>query len=318
MIADARSPKRLTIAIGLFETEYVYELAQLPHDFALIGNTHERWDCSRRPLPQNVRISFSAEEANPDVLVLGVNPWSWIEIDQRLLFKRLRDHFSVPTIVVNHASNLLDDSSLQGVRDLIGESFQVFETEAAMSAWKPLCAQVIRRGLTLSDWQQTDYSRGNVVTVRPDRHLDYYNDAAIRELIARPHLKVSQLGRERKFQNFDAYRYFLSSSSIFFNPSVSDVCCAQMIEAWLAGLVTVTTDANGESSYIDNGENGFASNDMKELYDFIEFLCANPNEIPRIGANGRRLARTIYDGERFRREWQQLLEDAAAARAEIA
>jgi hypothetical protein len=57
----------------------------------------------------------------------------------------LGDQFSVPTIVVNHASNAIDDPSLQGMRDLIGDSFQVFETEAAMSLWKPVYAQVIRR-----------------------------------------------------------------------------------------------------------------------------------------------------------------------------
>jgi glycosyltransferase involved in cell wall biosynthesis len=83
-----------------------------------------------------------------------------------------------------------------------------------------------------------------------------------------------------------------------------------MVEALMCGLAVVTTDRHGESGYIVNGENGFASNDMAELCAKVRFLLAHPREVRRIGANGRRTARRIFGSERFLAEWDALLGEA--------
>jgi glycosyltransferase involved in cell wall biosynthesis len=86
-----------------------------------------------------------------------------------------------------------------------------------------------------------------------------------------------------------------------------------MLEAQHCGLATVTTNSNGESDFIVNGENGFASNNMSELHAFVEFLLRNPKEIQRIGANGRRSTQRLFNTERFIAAWNQLLIEAVAS-----
>ena len=85
-----------------------------------------------------------------------------------------------------------------------------------------------------------------------------------------------------------------------------------MVEALLCGLAIVTTDRHSESGYIVNGENGFASNDMNELYVKVRFLVAHPKEVRRIGVSGRRTARRVFGGERFVAEWEAILAEAVS------
>jgi glycosyltransferase involved in cell wall biosynthesis len=85
-----------------------------------------------------------------------------------------------------------------------------------------------------------------------------------------------------------------------------------MLEAQLCGLAIVTTDRHGESSYIVNGENGFVSNDMEALLAHVRFLGEHPQELQRIGANGRTTAQRIFGSERFLAEWEALLAEAVS------
>ena len=55
--------RRLTLALCPSDTAYDYELAKLPHDIVLLGNTHKQWDSAIRPLPDNVRVSYTLDDA---------------------------------------------------------------------------------------------------------------------------------------------------------------------------------------------------------------------------------------------------------------
>ena len=121
-------------------------------------------------------------------------------------------------------------------------------------------------------------------------------------------------GGFRSFNSFDRYRTFLASSAIFFNPSFAAPNLAAMVEAQLCGLAIVTTDAHGEASYIENGVNGFASNDIDTLIDFVDYLRQNPLEIEHIGDAGRAVAQRLFNIERFSADWDRILIEAPGCR----
>jgi glycosyltransferase involved in cell wall biosynthesis len=123
---------------------------------------------------------------------------------------------------------------------------------------------------------------------------------------------VNWLGTGPRFANFDVYRSLLTSSSIYFNHCYAVPAPQAMLEAQLCGLAIVTTDRHGESSYIVNGENGFVSNDMEALLALVRFLGEHPQELQRIGANGRTTAQRIFGSDRFLAEWNALLAEAVS------
>jgi glycosyltransferase involved in cell wall biosynthesis len=75
----------------------------------------------------------------------------------------------------------------------------------------------------------------------------------------------------------------------------------------LTGLAIVTTNSNGEEEYIQNGVNGFCSNDLDELIDFLLYLRAHPQETRRIGQAGRKTAQDVFHIDRFVQQWEELL-----------
>ena len=303
---------RLTLALCPSDTAYDYELAKLPHDIVLLGNTHKQWDSAIRPLPDNVRVSYALEDAEADILILGIDQWSFDEIEQRALFIGLRDRFRGPKIVVNHGCNMVDGCSAETMRDLVGHNIMVSRTATAAELWNVERSRVVTPGLTTSEWPESDHSRGNVVVLQPWDHPQFYNVPAVIDLANRIDKAPSRVGRGHAFANFDAYRSLLCSSSIYFNPSYAAPAPQAMVEALLCGLAIVTTDRHGESGYIVNGENGFASNDMNELYVKVRFLLAHPKEVRRIGVSGRRTARRVFGGERFVAEWEAILAEAVS------
>ena len=54
--------------------------------------------------------------------------------------------------------------------------------------------------------------------------------------------------------------------------------------------------------------NGFASNNMRELYDYIEFLYHNPDEAVRIGQAARKTAQEVFHIDKFVVQWNEVLE----------
>jgi Glycosyl transferases group 1 len=306
LLEDRRRRRRLTVALCPSNTAYDYELAKLPHDIVLLGNSHQHWNTAQRPFPNKLRVSYVLDRSF-DVLILGIDQWSFHELDQRMLFLQLRDRFPGPKIIANHGCNMVDGCSSEVMRDLVQDNLMACSSATAMNLWNVARGCVVRRGLTPAEWPETNYSRRNVVVFDPMHHPEFYNAEGVNNLVQRCGVKVARLGSKRKFTSFDAYRTFLAASAIFFNPSYAVPNPQAMVEAQLCGLAIVTTDSHGESDYIENGENGFASNNMSELHEFIEFLLRNPKEIRRIGANGRRTAQEAFNSEQFIAAWDRLL-----------
>jgi Glycosyl transferases group 1 len=312
VLEDGTCGRRLTVGLCPSNTPYDYELAKLPHDIVLLGNTHQSWNAAQRPFPNKVRVRYTLDR-NFDVLILGIDQWSFHEIDKRMLLFQLRNRFTGPKIIVNHGCNMVDGCSSDVMRDLVQDHLMVCNSKKAMELWSVANGRVVRRGLTPAEWPQTNYGRGNVVVYEPEDHRDYYNADAVDRLVKQLDIKVTRLEGGRKFKTFDVYRAFIASSAIFFNPSYAAPNLQAMVEAQLCGLAIVTTNSHGEEAYIENGENGFASNNMEELYAFVEFLLRHPKELRRIGVNGRRTAQCLFHTDRFVAEWNRLLVEAVCS-----
>jgi glycosyltransferase involved in cell wall biosynthesis len=311
--------RRLRIAICPFDTAYEYELAKLPHDFVLLGNTHRRWDAQIRPLPRALRVGYSLPEVEADVLIVGVDQRSVDALEQVLLLRRLGDHFQGPRIIVNHGSNTRGAPGSEAMRALGEDDPLICASAQARSQWDVPRTYAIRRGYDPAEWPKTNYSRGNVIACSHKGDAIRYNDGAITLLSERFGIKVARIGEGfRHFDSFDRYRSFLASSAIFFNPSTAVPNLPAMIEAQLCGLAIVTTNAHGEADYIENGVNGFASNDLDELMDFVEYLRRNQQQIEEIGERGRATAQRRFNIERFAADWDRVLAEATAAIGERA
>ena len=217
-----------------------------------------------------------------------------------------------PKIVINHGCNIVDGFSSKICRDLVDGCWMVCNSTTALQRWDVPRSRFIRHGMSPEEWPSTDYGHNNIVIIQSfsQRHKAYRNVDGIAR--AEQTVDFVWVGRDVRFESFEAYRHFLGHCSIYFNPSYASPNPRARTEAMLSGLAVVTTNSHGEDEYITTGVNGFASNDFDELIEALVYLRNNPNEAKRIGQAGRRTAREIFHIDRYIEQWNDLLEEVLA------
>jgi glycosyltransferase involved in cell wall biosynthesis len=81
----------------------------------------------------------------------------------------------------------------------------------------------------------------------------------------------------------------MRAADLFILPSLEDACALVVLEAMATGLPVITTDQNGSSERIVNGENGFVvpAGDVSILTDMIKSLVLDRECRIRIGRQAR-------------------------------
>jgi hypothetical protein len=278
-------------------------------DFLVAGDTHRSWDTAQRPIPANVRFVSSGTLAEADLLILHVDQWTLHQLDKLALFRRGLA-IDLPKVIINHGCNMVDGCSSEAMQKLLGNEFVVCNSSTAHRLWGFSNSVYVRHGMSPDEWPQTNYGRQNIVVTQPASgiHQAYRNNAAVLNFEATSGLAIDWVGRDHRFKTFEQYRGFLSRSSIYFNPSFASPNPRARTEAMLCGLVPVTTDMHGESEYIVNGENGYCSNDLDELFERLVELQRDPKLCKRLGRAARETAQRVFDVALFVERWQRIVQ----------
>ena len=204
---------------------------------------------------------------------------------------------------------MVDGCSSEKMAELVEGCFMVCNSSTSLRLWNIPNSRFIRHGMSPEEWPSTDYARHEIVVVQQYRtlHAAFRNNEGIKR--AEEFLDIKWVGRDVNFDSFNKYRHYLQSGSIFFNPSHASPNPRARTEAMLTGLAVVTTNSHGEEEYIENGVNGFCSNDIEELIDFLLYLKAHPKETRAMGQAGRETAQKVFHIDNFVRQWNELLRD---------
>ena len=304
--------RRLQILTYAWHAAYDDALTKLAHRFFYLAAAPREWNTEIRPLPKTISWIPDWRVAKTDLMILHVDQWTFQESAMRFHFLHWKEYYPGPKVVINHGCNLVDGCSSERMAQLVEGCFMVCGSTTAQRLWNIPRSRVIVNGMNPADWPETNYSRHDVIVVQPfaSRHERYRNNALVER--AERKVDISWVGRDKKFDAFPKYRHYLRSSSIFFNPSFGSPNPRARTEAMLTGLAVVTTNQHGEDAYIQNGVNGFCSNDPKELVEFLVYLKANPAKAKEIGRAGRKTAQEIFHVSQFAAQWNQLLNEVVS------
>jgi len=291
-----------------WHTGHDYELAKLPHQFFYLSDSYKTWASNHRPLPANIQWISTLSEVKTDLMILHLDQWSFHEASKRFLFLRYKSLYPGPKIVIIHGCNMLDGCSSARMAELTKGCHVVCNSQTALEMWNLPQSTFIRHGMSPEEWPLTNFECNNIVVNQPfnSRHLITRNQEGI--LKAEEVIKIDWIGRDIKFTSFSEYRSFLQKSSIFFNPSYASANPRSRTEAMLMGLAIVTTNSHGEDEYIENGVNGYCSNDFNELIEYLKYLKANPAKAKDIGLRGRATAQEVFNIDKFTSSWNKLLD----------
>jgi hypothetical protein len=288
-----------------------YEIFKLPHNFQMLNGTHREWANAYRPFPGNVDFVYDVNQLESDLMILHVDQWLFREPDKLLLFKKFNNAYQGKKIIINHGCNLVDGADSRQMQDLLGDNFVVCNSSTANEMWGLSNSRYIHHGLSPDEWTPSNYGNNNIIVIQPPgkMHEAFRNNKAVENYESKYNKRVNWVGRDKKFNCFGQYRSFLSTSSIAFFPSYASPNPRARTECMYSGLVLITTNSQGEDRYIENGVNGYASNNMNELYEYMEFMHQNPEEVRRVGMNARKTAEKFFHIDRFLQEWELLISD---------
>lgn len=290
-----------------WHTGHDYELLKLPHTFFLLDSTYRSWAKQYRPFPRNVITVPGVTECPTDVMILHLDQWSWHEPAKRYLFLHLKNQYKGRKIVILHGCNLQDGCSRKQMLRLTEGCHIVCNSETSHRHWNLPNSRFILHGFDPDEWPQTNYEHNRIIMVQPfrSRWAKTSNLAGIER--AERYFPLYWIGRDINPKSFAEYTSVLANSSIFFQPSYASTNPRSRAEAMLMGLAVVTTASHGEDNYIENGVNGYASNDFDELMGALEKLRKDKKHAKEIGLAGRETARAVFSWDKYEEAWSALL-----------
>lgn len=289
---------------------YHYELCKLQCDFTMIIDRSHRWNERYRPLPSNVTCF--------DKSVLSVHHVERHDVAIIHNYKQfqLLKECVVPKIILFHCSK-----QGQGDAEFCNEDLSdytlVFNSYKDKERWNLECPRqyVIWHGFDPDEWPSSDRSINKVLTVgRRISERDGVCGYRIIEEFGRSNVPIKLVGDNPALdiqspQSFDELREYYSQYAVYLNPTLRSPMPRGRGEAMMSGIPIITTNFYDESMFIEQGVNGFYSNNINELKEYAALLLADKGLQETLAQNARRTALERFHISRFLGDWKRVLSE---------
>lgn len=296
-----------------------------------------KWSESARPLPEHVEWVTHYEQGKYDLVLLHVDQQCLSETLARgktILFKEMKKLLvgKIPTIVINHGTPTYPEAFThlaqedgygnaekdgeRWARDRMRELLQgvdkiVVNSHEAAKDWG--FGQPIIHGMDADEWLDLPKEPRITVVISPAGMGEkYYGRRFLREtrtlLEEKYGFHIMWVGEHGFAPSWNHYRKYLGSSLVYFNPTIGSPMSRSRTEAMLSGCCTVTTKYHGADSFIKDGVNGFLCKlNPEDAAKKLAWCMEHYQESVAIGQVGKKTAQRLFNWERFRDDWLNLV-----------
>jgi hypothetical protein len=316
---NAKDNDRLNILTFPTHESYQTNLDRTGHNFFLLHkdstpNINKDWNNQYRPLPDNttyikLRNGRFPSDISFDLII------SQTKMAQLEMSWHLQQFLQIPIIHLEHVLPT-NDIKPEFMPMLInaGGDFNVYISEYNCREWhrKPDNKNVfvIEHGMDTDFFDGYVGGSGKILTV-VNQYLargqicgfDLYKQVTH----GLPVMPVGDTpGFSKPAPNINALRNAYRSCGVFLNTSIVSPVPMSLMEAMSVGCPVVTTNNCMIPEIVQNGVNGFASNDPVEIRKALEWCLNNPSEAKKIGENGRKTIQDKFSLKQFVDKWNQL------------
>src|SRR3990167_466013 len=315
-IANSPFINKDKLNILTFPTHESYEtnLTKTNHNFwAFSCENIKSWDKTYRKIPSNYYIL--GKVANLDDFPAELNfdlVLSHQKFGQFQIGSKIAEQLKLPLINVEHTwcNPLWREEDIQNLREM-SANINVFITKSNQKVWgfNSENSVVIEHGM------DTDLFKSNPEIPRKNHILSCVNDFISRDVWCGFHLwkEVTQglpvhpigktSGLSQPAKNLEDLVYQYQSSRIFINTSLNSPIPCALLEAMSCECAILTTATCEIPTIIKNGENGFITNDKKEMRQYLELLLNDQKLAQKLGENARKTISERFNLNKFVKEW---------------
>tara|TARA_B100000519_G_scaffold40574_1_gene30454 strand:- start:9591 stop:10610 length:1020 start_codon:yes stop_codon:yes gene_type:complete len=308
-----------------FPTHERYEsmLAKCGHNFyAYRAQGIKDWNTNYADIPDNYFLLDPdlGEEQIPEYvdfdLVLSQNKFGQFQIA-----KKLAGMLHLPLVSLEHTLPIptWGEDVLESTRQMRGH-LNLFISRYSIDAWG---WQEGKDTLVITHGVDTDLFKPNNEVEREDHILSVVNDWINRDWCCgfgiwqnvikglpfkvvgdTPGLSEPASSTEELVASYQNSRIFLNTSTISPVPTA-------LLEAMSCGCAIVTTATCMIPEIVENGVNGFISNDMDELKEYLVMLLNDEDLAEKMGKAARKTIVDRFSVERFASKWDFILNTAS-------
>ena len=314
IIRAANSDKRTKYNILTFPTHERYEtqLCKTGHDFySFSTDESKKWNKEQVPVPENYYIMPSnnvVRFVDFDFILVQSKFWQYqvaMEIVKSL---------PLPVMVLEHTlptPQTMNQQTVDSMRQMLGH-INVFISEFSRNQWGITHnAKVIHHGVDAEQFCQTDDKKGDyVLTVANDfANRDYCLNHEGWKRITQG-IKTKLVGENNgegttSCKTTEEVVKEYNKCSVYLNTTTLSPIPMSLLEAMSCGCAVVSTATCMIPEIIENGVNGFASNDEEELKGYVNTLLNDEALRKELGNNARKTISEVFSQENFVSNWNK-------------
>ncbi|NOY53548.1 MAG: glycosyltransferase family 4 protein [Deltaproteobacteria bacterium] len=296
-------------------------------DIIQLGDHHrflQEWSETVRPLPKGWEL-IDRKEAGRRInagqydLALAHNISDYIDFNHHRIAKILLIHVSLTGRMREEKSGINRNDYLSDLRKLISSTGGklVYISEAKRRDWG-LDGDVIPHGIDLADYPDFRGDQPRILRVANNlieraEILDYdahrFLTAGFPSTLIGDNPKIQNARRSESWndlkQLYATHRLYLHTAV----PGCEDGFNLAMLEAMATGMPVVSTAH--PTSPIQNGVNGFISDDLEYLRRKIDLLLSDREPAIRMGRKARKTVEREFSIRVFRERWEKIFREAA-------
>jgi len=297
---------------------YSQTLAKTGHNFFVLSHPRfHQWDARERQAPPNFYFLSGKDipsQIKGDIafdLVLSQN-----RIEHYPIMQQLASQMNCPLLQMEHTLPWpdWDDTTIERIGKYPCHH-NIFVSDFSAGAWfhdpDDPNISIIKHGMDTDYWDGWIGGDGKVMTAV----WDYINRDRIcgfslwKEVTHG--LEVNPWGEtpglSKMADNADHLRTLYRHASVYLNTTLWSSCPFSLLEAMSVGCPIVTTATTMMPEFIENGVNGFITNDAKSMREYLVELISNPEMGKKIGEAGRQTVIQKFGQQRFVDEWNEVL-----------
>lgn len=317
------NPSRpLNILTAPTHEAYQSNWATLPHTFYLYQHKgFKTWNFDYRKLPKNHVILGTHDNTNlpHDIhfdLVLSQNKFGQFQ-----LLSGIASRLNLPFISLEHTLPVprWSPNVRKSMTSMRGD-LNIFISEYSIKEWgfdpADPTVEVIHHGINADLFKPVDggHNDGKILTVVNDWinrnhccNFALYDKLCIgRKLPTNPIGDTKGLSKAAKSLEDLVANY--QKASVFFNTSTVSPVPTALMEAMAAGCPVVSTSTCMIPEILQDGVNGFCSNDENYLYEKLIWCLKNPSEAKEIGLRGRQTIVDRFSLDKHLNKWSSIFD----------
>lgn len=286
---------------------YETQLCKTGHDFYSFSiNGQKTWNFEQLPPPKNYYIlqeSTLPAYINFDFILIQSKFWQF-QVAQKIVAA-----LQIPTIVLEHTAPLTQDAANAFSR-MLGD-INVFITKYSLESHdiKHNC-KVINHGIDTEVFKPQDCQKQpHVLTVANDfKNRDYaLNYSGWSRVTDGLNVKVVGDNNDtwERASSTEELALEYNMASVYFNSTTKSPIPMSLLEAMACGCAIVTTATCEIPNIIQNGINGFISNDENELKSYISKLLSDNELRKELGENARKTILEKFSEKAFIENWNK-------------